>query len=240
MNELNKDESEGRVKTRQAFQFEDEELRSTLEEYMREENKNGSNFWNFSTISGLIMIFVAMTVLVQMFVGSTFGFTPGFELGGILNVLPFIGGGLIALVGFGFISSEKKKRKMKSSTSGNKYKSSGEDPIDAFLYPEGKKGEHSAKSKKNTNSNFTREQKSFSRGYDSYAMNQSKKLFKSRTDKKLSGVCGGLAKYFGISSTMVRLIFAIATIFGYGGMILIYIALAIALPKEPIDLLDDF
>jgi phage shock protein C len=71
-------------------------------------------------------------------------------------------------------------------------------------------------------------------------MSQNKKLFKSRTDKKLSGVCGGLAKYFGISSTMVRLIFAIATIFGYGGMILIYLALAIALPKEPIDLLDDF
>ena len=32
-----------------------------------------------------------------------------------------------------------------------------------------------------------------------------KKLYKSSTDKKICGVCGGIAKYFGIDSTLVRL-----------------------------------
>ena len=40
-----------------------------------------------------------------------------------------------------------------------------------------------------------------------------KKLYKSSTDKKLCGVCGGLAKYFGIDSTIVRLILAFAVLF---------------------------
>jgi phage shock protein C len=240
MKEKSRNRTEESTRPQQAFQFEDEELRSTLEEYMREENKNGSNFWNFSTITGLVMVFVAMTVMVQTFLGGTFGFTSGVDLSNVLNVLPLIGGGLIALVGFGFVSSEKKKRKSVVTAKGSKYQRTGDDPIDAFLYPEGKKSDRSSSFREKTESKETGSKKSFSAGYDSYAMAQNKRLFKSRTDKKLSGVCGGLAKYFGISSTMVRLIFAIATIFGYGGMILIYLALAIALPKEPIDLLDDF
>ncbi len=235
---MTKEKTEDRIQSDQAFHFEDEELRSTLEEYMREENKNGTNFWNFSTITGLVMVFVAMTVMAQSFMANTFGFTPGPDLSGLLNVLPLIGGGLVALVGFGFIASEKKEKKMKSSKTTSSY-SAGADPLDAFLYPEGKKGVSADKSESKGKSG-SKSSKKFSGDYDSYAMSQQKKLFKSRTDKKISGVCGGLARYFGISSTMVRLIFAIATIFGYGSMILIYIALAIALPKEPIDLLDDF
>jgi phage shock protein C len=119
-------------------------LRSTLEEYMREENKNGSNFWNFSTIVGLVMVFVAMTVMVQSFLEGTLGFSPGVDLSNMVNVLPFIGGGLIALVGFGFVSSEKKKRKTTVSKSGKQYSSSGDDPIDSFLYPDGNKNKKSS------------------------------------------------------------------------------------------------
>lgn len=39
-----------------------------------------------------------------------------------------------------------------------------------------------------------------------------KKLYKSKTDKKICGVCGGLAEYFGIDSTIVRLLWAILSI----------------------------
>ncbi len=59
-----------------------------------------------------------------------------------------------------------------------------------------------------------------------------KKLFKSTTDKKLCGVCGGIAEYFNIDSTIVRLVWAIASIwFGMG--ILIYIIAALVMPKFP-------
>ena len=40
-------------------------------------------------------------------------------------------------------------------------------------------------------------------------MNNGKKLRKSNTDKKIFGVCGGIAEYFGIDSTIVRIIWTI-------------------------------
>ncbi len=58
-----------------------------------------------------------------------------------------------------------------------------------------------------------------------------KKLYRSRTDRMLWGVCGGLARYFNIDPTIVRLI-AVLTIFIDGLGILAYIILAIVVPLE--------
>ncbi len=58
-----------------------------------------------------------------------------------------------------------------------------------------------------------------------------KKIYKSTVDKKLCGVCGGIAEYFGIDPTLVRLIWAIfAVCFGSG--IVAYIIAALVLPKD--------
>lgn len=59
-----------------------------------------------------------------------------------------------------------------------------------------------------------------------------KKLYRSLTDKKLAGVCGGLAEYFGIDSTIVRLILVLAVLFAGVG-ILAYIIAAIVMPVKP-------
>lgn len=59
-----------------------------------------------------------------------------------------------------------------------------------------------------------------------------KKLYRSRTDKKLCGVCGGLASFLGLDSTIVRLILVLAVVFaGFG--ILAYIICALVIPEEP-------
>ncbi|MBR5614675.1 MAG: PspC domain-containing protein [Clostridia bacterium] len=58
-----------------------------------------------------------------------------------------------------------------------------------------------------------------------------KKLFKSETDKKLCGVCGGIAEYFGIDSTIVRLLWVVLTLCGPG--ILAYIIAALVIPRFP-------
>ncbi len=59
-----------------------------------------------------------------------------------------------------------------------------------------------------------------------------KKLYKSRTDRKLAGVCGGLAEYFGIDSLLVRIIFfGLAWFAGCG--VLLYLLLWILLPIKP-------
>ena len=60
-----------------------------------------------------------------------------------------------------------------------------------------------------------------------------KKLYRSNTDKMVAGVCGGLGKYFGVDSTVIRLIFALLVVFGVGSGLLLYIILAIVMPLEP-------
>ncbi len=58
-----------------------------------------------------------------------------------------------------------------------------------------------------------------------------KKLYKSNTDKKICGVCGGIAEYFGIDSTIVRLILVLAVLFAGTG-VLAYIIAAIVMPGK--------
>lgn len=60
-----------------------------------------------------------------------------------------------------------------------------------------------------------------------------KKLYRSNTNKKLCGVCGGLAEHFDIDPTIIRLIFVFLTLFGGGGL-LIYLICALVIPKSPI------
>lgn len=61
------------------------------------------------------------------------------------------------------------------------------------------------------------------------------KLYRSRSDKWLAGVLGGLAQYFGIDSTLLRLAFiALVVLFDIGGLVLVYIVLAIVVPLEPV------
>ena len=49
-----------------------------------------------------------------------------------------------------------------------------------------------------------------------------KRLYRSKTDKKLCGVCAGVADYFGIDPTIVRVIWALLAFF-YGTSILLYV-----------------
>ena len=60
-----------------------------------------------------------------------------------------------------------------------------------------------------------------------------KKLYKSNTDKKLDGVCGGIAKYLNVDSTAIRAVWAIVTLCTVGVGILAYIACAVIIPVEP-------
>ena len=59
-----------------------------------------------------------------------------------------------------------------------------------------------------------------------------KRLYKSNTDKKIDGVCAGIAEYFDIDPTLVRLGCAVVTLCGGAG-ILLYIIAAIIIPRNP-------
>jgi phage shock protein C len=63
-------------------------------------------------------------------------------------------------------------------------------------------------------------------------MAQTRKLYRSRTDRKLAGVCGGLAQYFNIDATVFRVLFIVLAVLGGAGLV-IYVALWIIVPNEP-------
>mgnify|MGYP000354184789 FL=1 len=58
-----------------------------------------------------------------------------------------------------------------------------------------------------------------------------KRLYESSTDKKVCGVCGGIANYFDVDPTVIRLIWVIFTLAGGSGLIA-YIIAAIIMPDE--------
>ena len=62
-------------------------------------------------------------------------------------------------------------------------------------------------------------------------MNFKKNLYRSSRNKMISGVCGGIAEYFGIDPTLVRLGVVLLTALGGAG-VLAYIILAIVVPSD--------
>jgi phage shock protein C len=60
-----------------------------------------------------------------------------------------------------------------------------------------------------------------------------KKLTRSRTDKKIAGVCGGFADYFDLDVTLVRILWLMLAVFGGWGILGYFIAW-IVMPQEPL------
>ena len=64
-----------------------------------------------------------------------------------------------------------------------------------------------------------------------------KKLYCIRTGRKILGVCGGLANYFDIDPTIVRVVFALIGLF-WGAGILAYFIMALVIPENPYEIVD--
>ncbi|WP_302953521.1 PspC domain-containing protein [uncultured Prevotella sp.] len=59
-----------------------------------------------------------------------------------------------------------------------------------------------------------------------------RKLYLSDKDRKIAGVCGGLAEYFGIDSTIVRILWALAVLVSYGTGFILYLVFWLIVPRE--------
>lgn len=219
-------------------EFEDYQLRSTMRDFLEEEDKKEkSTIWNFATITGIAMLLVSMLYIIQLI-----GLPIASGLPDLVTVLPIIGAVLIAFIGFGFFVGDRKrvKRALKKQKERRQdyfekeFASDNFDEEEEIDLEQELFGEENFKSKSKTKSRVGQG------SFDHYALRQSKKLYKSRTDKKWAGVCGGLAKYFGVSSTVIRILFIITFFASSGSTLLVYIALALALDKEPPELMDDF
>jgi phage shock protein PspC (stress-responsive transcriptional regulator) len=63
--------------------------------------------------------------------------------------------------------------------------------------------------------------------------NDYKRLYRSRTDKMISGLCAGLGEYLGIDPTVIRLLFALAFIFLFPLAEIAYLIMMVIVPEEP-------
>jgi phage shock protein C len=63
-------------------------------------------------------------------------------------------------------------------------------------------------------------------------MDPARKLYRSKSDRKLAGICGGLAQYFNVDATLIRVLFVLLAVLGGSGLVL-YVAMWIIVPKEP-------
>ena len=59
-----------------------------------------------------------------------------------------------------------------------------------------------------------------------------KRLVRSRDDRWLAGVCGGVADYLGVDANMVRLVVVLGTIFGFGSLLVAYVVAWALMPEE--------
>lgn len=66
---------------------------------------------------------------------------------------------------------------------------------------------------------------------NNYSSAAPKRLVRSRDEQMIGGVCAGLADYFGLDVTLVRVLVVVGTVLGLGSLVLAYIAGWILIPK---------
>jgi phage shock protein C len=59
-----------------------------------------------------------------------------------------------------------------------------------------------------------------------------RRLVRSRSDRWLAGVCGGVADYAGIDANLVRLLVVLGTVLGLGSLLLVYVVAWVLMPQE--------
>ena len=69
-------------------------------------------------------------------------------------------------------------------------------------------------------------------------MAETRKLYRSRSNRQVAGVCGGLAEYFNLDATLIRILFVVLAVLGGSGLLL-YVAMWIICTavSEPIPVL---
>jgi phage shock protein C len=65
-----------------------------------------------------------------------------------------------------------------------------------------------------------------------WIMEPTRKLYRSRKNRKMAGVCGGLADYLNVDPTLIRVLFIVLAVMGGAGAV-IYLAMWIVVPEEP-------
>lgn len=168
--------------------------------HFEDDTTDEDGFLNLPTITGLSLIVFGIVYLL-----TELGVWSGPDPSALVNALPFVGGVLVILLGFGLMNRRSSKKDASPSIASSPSEDASSTQTDSE--------ESSSVFDKLTSGN--------------------KRLRRSRSEKKLMGVCGGLAEYFSLDPTLVRIGFVLGTIASGGPFVIAYLALAFVMPKEP-------
>ncbi|MFF2483282.1 PspC domain-containing protein [Paenibacillus sp. NPDC058071] len=60
-----------------------------------------------------------------------------------------------------------------------------------------------------------------------------KKLFRSTTDSKITGLCGGIGEWLGVDPTVIRVLTVVLAFFSFGAVLFAYFVISLLVPKAP-------
>ncbi|MEM0961532.1 MAG: PspC domain-containing protein [Bacteroidota bacterium] len=215
-----------------------------LEEEAKEEKSKG--FWNLQTASGMGLIGLGAAYSLQLMGLLPLGTA---LLQNLVEVLPIFAAVLIMLTGFGVLSWSPAARRRKKArerairrrrqrqrrsargegstrrkTVGRKPSASNDTANRAF--------EQAERALRAAGRGASRAAKEAQARRAAARRSGRTKLLKDRANRKLTGVAAGMANYFGIDPTVVRIGWVIATIFSQGGALIPYIILSFVLNDE--------
>ena len=206
------------------------------EQDLEEEAEAESGFWNLQTASGMGLIGLGALYSLQQL--GLLAIDSGI-LAQLVQVLPIFAAVLIMLTGFGVLSwspaarRRRKARERATKRRRTQRKTLGRAPrTDAAGHRASQafeQAERVLKGATETASRATAE--AFERRADARRAGY-QRLAKDRRNRKISGVAAGMANYFGLDPTVVRIAWVVAAIFTQGGAVLPYVLLSMILPKE--------
>ena len=221
-----------------------------LEEEAEEEKEAG--FWNLQTASGIGLIGVGSLYSLQLLgllrLGSPI-------LQNLVQVLPIFAAVLIMLTGFGVLSwspAARRRKKARKRAARRRQQQRRAQPKTvgraraSSTAASDEAGRTASRAFRQAERAFQTAGKAAGRGLDEAKARRAAarragrtKLLKDRKNRKISGVAAGMANYFGLDATVVRIAWVIAAIFTQGGAIIPYLILTAVLKDEDKDVFSD-
>ncbi|MEO0559388.1 MAG: PspC domain-containing protein, partial [Bacteroidota bacterium] len=209
---------------------------------IEEEAEAKAGFWNLQTASGIGLI--GLGALYAMQLGGFLSLGTG-AIAALVQVLPIFAAILIMLSGFGVLSwspaarRQRKARRRAARRRAQARKTMGRQARQKRVKDEAgrrasKAFDQAERAVRGVGKEARRkaEKRRSSRTRRSRAERRGRRLTKKRSERKISGVAAGVADYFGLDPTIVRIAFVIGMMASQGAALLLYIILAFALPDE--------
>ena len=146
---------------------------------------------------------LGLIIIGAVYLFQEMGLWSGFDVSELVAMLPFMAGILIILLGMGVLSWRPRSKKKKKAM---------------------------AKAKKAAEASSAKQQ--ILEEEEAEATKKSRCFRRSSRHKKIAGVCGGIADYFNIDPTLVRIAFVAGLFFTDGTIIIAYLLMAFILPNE--------